>query len=385
MCTRGYRIRPNLKAAKDTEGDGVLMRVMRGGRCLFRRVLVAGFVVAVLAVMALCVVSARAQDSPAADAPPQPDKNVPAVQEPAQQAPQQAAQQAAPVQAAAQEAAGPVGGVPDVFEVRIPAEQMAFLSGMAGVQSGDVIRDKQFKRLMKQFVPTGEFHYGRDMGMDDALHMVMDSSRVPAQVQDGRYFTIAGSGGPYLAGRAMLWIDMKEGIGIGAFYFHPTNGEPTPSVAVFSRQVKEKALGMTDMPEAFADDESAWAQGSRVPALTTRYFITGSNMRVLLEHDEDYCSGGNLNLVPQGEACEQMDADAADLDEVAAYYLDQVHYRMNATAWMIGPDQVAWIGVRDRTCGGVADPLGCRIRVTREHVHVLTGRPGPGPHPVGRR
>lgn len=363
------------------------MRAMRGGVWVFRRF---GFGAALLVVMALCVVSARAQDSPTADAPPQPDKNVPAAQEPAQPA---AVNQGpvAPVAGTQAPVQAPVGGVPDVFVNRIPADQMAFLSGMAGTRSGDVIRDKQFKRLMKDFVPTGEFHYGRDMGLDDALHMVMDSSRVPAQIHDGRYFTIAGSGGPYLAGRALVWIDMKEGVGIGAFYFHPTNGEPTPSVAVFSRQVKEKALGMTDMPEEFGDDLTAWSGGSGVPALTTRYFITGGNMRVLLEHDEDYCSGGNLNLVPQGEACEQMDADAADLDEVAAYYLDQVHYRMNATAWMIGPDQVAWIGMRDRTCGGVVDPLGCRIRVTREHVHVLTGRPGPRPrpgptpHPVGHK
>jgi hypothetical protein len=358
------------------------MRAMCGGVCLFRRLWVAGFWAAVAAVIVLCVVSARAQDSPTADAPPQPDKNVPAVQQPAQQA----VEQTAPVgQPQVQAQSAPAGGVPDVFVNRIPADQMAFLSGMAGARSGDVIRDKQFKKMMKSFVPTGEFHYGRDMGLDDALHMVMDKSLVPAQIHDGRYFTIAGSGGPYLAGRAVVWIDMKEGVGIGAFYFHPTNGEPTPSVAVFSRQVKEKALGMTDMPEAFAEDLNAWAEGSRVPALTTRYFITGSNMRVLLEHDEDYCSGGALNLVPQGEACEQMDADAADLDEVAAYYLDQVHYRMNATAWMIGPDQVAWIGVRDRTCGGVADALGCRIRVTREHTRRITGRPAPRPHPVGRR
>ena len=327
------------------------MRTVRSSVCVFRRLWVVGFVAAVVTVMAFCVVSARAQDSPTTDAPPQPDKNVPVMQQPAPvERPE--------VQGPAQDQVAPAGGVPDVFESRIPADQMAFLSGMAGARSGDVIRDKQFKRLMKSFVPTGEFHYGRDMGLDDALQMVIDGSRVPAQIHDGRYFTIAGSGGPYLAGRAMVWIDMKEGVGIGAFYFHPTNGEPTPSVAVFSRQVKEKALGMTDMPEPFAEDLNAWAEGSRVPALTTRYFITGSNMRVLLEHDEDYCSGTNLSLVPQGELCEQMDADAADLDEVAAYYLDQVHYRMNATAWMIGPDQVAWIGVRDRTCGGVADPSG---------------------------
>jgi hypothetical protein len=356
------------------------MGTERGGLCAFRRVGAVGFLVAVTVVMVLCVASARAQDSPSTDAPPEPDKSVPVVREPAPvERPQ--------VQAPAVDQAVPQGGVPAVFENRIPADQMAFLTGLAGASSNEVIHDKQFKKLMKFFVPNCEFHYGRDMGLDESLHMVMDGSRVPAQIREGRYFTIAGATGPYLGGRAMIWIDMKEGIGLGAFYFHPVNGEPTPTVAVFSRQVKDKALGMSDLPEAFAEDLDAWAGGSNVPALTTRYFLTGSNMRVLLEHDEDYCSGANLNFVPQGEPCEQMDADAADTDEVAAYYLDQVHYRTNATAWMIGPDQVAWIGVRDRTCGGVVDPLGCRIRVTREHTRVLTGRPmpRPGPHPVAHR
>jgi uncharacterized protein YecT (DUF1311 family) len=156
---------------------------------------------------------------------------------------------------------------------------------------------------------------------------------------------------------------------------------------VFSRQVKEKAIGMSDLPPGFADDLGLWAGGSRIPAVTTRYFLTGTNKRILLEHDEDYCLPGNT--AAGGGDCQQMDADAADADEVAAYYLEQVHYATNATAWMIGPDQVAWLDVRERTCGGVLDPLGCRIRVTREHARVITGRPMPrpvsGPHPVGHR
>jgi hypothetical protein len=42
------------------------------------------------------------------------------------------------------------------------------------------------------------------------------------------------------------------------------------------------------------------------------------------------------------EACEQMNADAADMDVTAAYYLEQTHHATNATAWMIeGDDQVA--------------------------------------------
>jgi hypothetical protein len=66
-----------------------------------------------------------------------------------------------------------------------------------------------------------------------------------------------------------------------------------------------------------------------------------------------------------------MDADAADVDETAAYYLDQVHYATNATAWMVGPDQVAWLQVRANTCSGAANPLGCRILVTRTHTRLL--------------
>ncbi len=256
------------------------MRMVGSSVCGFRRMWISDFWCAVALVMALSVATATAQDSPSTDAPPQPDKDVPMVQ-----------QEAAPVerpqvQAPAVDQGAPQGSGLDLFVSRIPTDEMAFLNGLAGASSNDVIRDKQFKKLMKFFVPSCEFHYGRDMGLDAALHMVMEGSRVPAQIREGRYFTIAGSNGPYLVGRAMIWIDMKEGIGLGAFYFHPTNGEPTPSVAVFSRQVKDKALGMSDLPPAFGEDLAAWAGGSMVPAVTTRYFLTGSNMRVLLEHDE---------------------------------------------------------------------------------------------------
>jgi len=56
------------------------------------------------------------------------------------------------------------------------------------------------------------------------------------------------------------------------------------------------------------------------------------------------------------------------------YYLNQVDYTTNATAWMIGGDQVACVQVRDNSCLGVADPLGCRIRVTRVHIRMIIYR-----------
>jgi len=70
-----------------------------------------------------------------------------------------------------------------------------------------------------------------------------------------------------------------------------------------------------------------------------------------------------------------MNAEAADIDLTAAYYLDQVHYSPNATAWMIvGTEQVSWIRVRDDTCRIGPEPLRCRIRMTRERTHLIIHR-----------
>lgn len=270
-----------------------------------------------------------------------------------------------------------------IFLKPIPADQLAFLNQFSGVAAKDVFRDKQFRRLMKAFVPDCMFHYGRDMPLSDALQIVFEGSRVQAQVRDGRYFSLSGLSGTYLDGRGFLWVDMQDGIGLGGFYFHPTNGEPTPSVNIFSRQVKEETLGLSELPPAFAEDFIRWTEESRVPPVTTRYFLTGSNKKILLEHDEDFCTPVN-GTVPAGNDCVVMDADAADLDLNAAYYLEQTHHATNATAWMItGQDQVAWLQVRANTCGAGPDPLGCRIRMTHERTAVIIRR-GPVVHPPHR-
>ncbi|HTU34723.1 MAG TPA: hypothetical protein VMF66_13055 [Candidatus Acidoferrum sp.] len=294
---------------------------------------------------------------------------------------EQAAVQSPP-QAAAQQPQGPVSQYDEsIFEKRIPAEQTAFLTGFAQAPSGTVVRDKQFRKLMHSFVPDCIFHYGRDMSLPDALDMMLNNSFQPVVIRRGQYVTVAGRPGPYLKGRAFLWIDTREGIGLGGFFFHPTNGEPTPSVAVFSRQVKtqDKSLGISQLPPEFVNDLNKWSDATGLPTLTTTYFITGSNKRILLEHDEDYCATGSTTPLSSADACEQMNADAADLDLTAAYYLREVNYATNATAWMIPGDQTAWIGVRNSACGSMADPLACRIRMTREHVHVIVGRVPP-PH-----
>lgn len=261
--------------------------------------------------------------------------------------------------------------------------QLSFLTQSANDSSGELYRSHEFRKLMKNFVPDCLFHFGRDMPLGDALDLLLTNSADPVIVRQGRYVMLSGSGDPYHQAHALLWIDMQDGIGLGAFFFHPHNGEPTPTVAVFSRQVKETTIAMSQLPPDFAADLARWTAEEQIAPITTRYFLTGNNKRILLEHDEDYCALGDGTLAPPGSGCEQMNADAADIDETAAYYLDQVHYATNATAWMIGADQVAWLQVRTNTCGGVADPIGCRIRITREHTHQIIHR-GPMPRPIRR-
>ncbi|HEY2392595.1 MAG TPA: hypothetical protein VGK22_15575 [Candidatus Angelobacter sp.] len=258
-----------------------------------------------------------------------------------------------------------------VFQNPIPADQLTFLKQFEGMPADKLIRDKQFRKLMRSFVPDCMFHYGHDMPLAEALDTVFKGSSLPVKIHDGRYLVVAGPMGPYLAGKGFMWIDMQEGIALGGFYFHPTNGEPTPAVNVFSKQLKDEFLSMGQLPAAFAEELTEWSAESRVPAVTTRYFISGVNQKILLEHDEDYCNAPDGGA--RGRDCQQMNADAADFDVNAAYYLDQTHHATNATAWMISQDQIAWTRVRDNTCRIGVDPLLCRIRITREHVHVVIG------------
>lgn len=270
---------------------------------------------------------------------------------------------------------------PSLFQKRIPPAQLAFLTQYAGAPAGELYKDKQFRNLMHAFVPSCTFHYGSDKSLTDALDEVIKGSSEPVRIRDNRYVLLGGHQGAYLNGKGFLWIDMQEGIGLGGFYFHPTNGEPTPSVNVFSRQVlKEALLDWSELPPAFNQDMASWTQADRVPPLTTRYFITGSDKKILLEHDEDFCFS-------EFRDCDQMNEDASDLDVNAAIYLEQTHYVTNATAWMItDPDQEIWIGVRNHTCGSVIDPLACHIRMTRERTHVILHAPPPRPlpHPIHR-
>jgi uncharacterized protein YecT (DUF1311 family) len=315
---------------------------------------------------------ALAQLVPDPNAPPQPDAT-PAAQAPA------ADQAPAPATAPAPEsqpALPPPGPPPPAnFQKLIPADQLAFLNDYANQPARNLLKDKRFHRLRKEDISSTEYHYGRDMSLSDAVDTVLDGSMQPVRVRDGRFVTVEGSNGPYLGGRGMLWFDMRTGVALGAFYFHPTNGEPTPTVTVFSQQLTDRELAMGQLPGPFEDDLEQWMTDTRIAEVTPRYFIPENGKKYVLEHDEDYCWHPPGTPEPDPDDCQQMNADAADDDMNAAYFMQETGNAANATAWMLGPDQVAWLEVRDRTCG----PRGyaCRVRITRQRTRVLLGHPEP--------
>jgi uncharacterized protein YecT (DUF1311 family) len=220
-----------------------------------------------------------------------------------------------------------------LFQNRIPAPALGFLTQFNGAPSGDLYRDRQFKHIVGSNIPNCMFHYGRDMPLSDALDNVLPHSQVPVQIRDNRYVLVSG-------------------------------------------ETKDRSIAISQLPPAFQNDLIQWSTQSGVAPVTTRYFLTGNDKRILLEHNEDYCAPGpDPNAVPPApDVCTEMNADAAEVDMNAAYYLEQVNYATNATAWMIqGDDQAAWIAIRDRTCVG-PNPLPCRIRMTRERTRVIVTR-----------
>jgi len=219
------------------------------------------------------------------------------------------------------------------------------------------------------------------MPLTEALDDVLSGSPLPVNVRDGRYVTVMGMQGPYLRGRGFLWFDLQEGIALGGFYFTPTNGEPTPTLTVFSRQLKQTSLALSELPRAFADDLSQWSAVSSIPAISPRYFIPENGKKYVLEHDGDYCWHPAGTPAPPAGDCMQANLDAANADMDAAYFMKETHNAANATAWMLDPEQTAWLAVRASTCVGPY-ALGCRIRMTRERTRVILGPRMPRPRPM---
>jgi uncharacterized protein YecT (DUF1311 family) len=274
---------------------------------------------------------------------------------------------------------------PAVLENLVSPAQLGFLNDYANDTPESLLKDKRFKNALKQAIPHTEYHYGTDKSLQDASEELLHTRAIPITVREHRFVTISTRGGSYLAGKTMMWFDMQSGMALGSIYFHPTNGEPTPTLTVFSRQLTDTDLSMGQLPPEFVSDLVEWERGTGISAISPRYFIPANGKKYVLMHDEDYCFHDADEPAPEG--CEQDNAHAADADMNAAYFMEETHNAANATAWMLEPDQIEWLAVRDRTCG--FNGFACRIAITRRRTAVLVGHPVPvprgGPPRIGRR
>jgi hypothetical protein len=272
---------------------------------------------------------------------------------------------------------------PDAVVIQKPlaSDQLTFINDFAGRSSRDAVKDGKYRKLIHTVVPDAPYHYHRDMPLSDALETVLTNAPLPVEIRDGRYAMVSSETERGGGGTGFLWTDMHDGIALGGFSFHPTNGEPTPTLTIFSKQIKDESLELNQLPAAFAEDMNRWSAGTGVPQVITRYFINSAGMKIVLEHDEDYCVDTDRSLAPPSDICGQMNEDAANVDMEAAYFMERTGYASNATARMAAEsDQTVWIRLRDETCKEGPERLKCRIRMTHERTRVLIGRrhtPGP--------
>ncbi len=273
----------------------------------------------------------------------------------------------------AQPAPPPLPPQPAVFHDLIPAGELGFLADYDGKMPKEIERDKRFRQLEKLITPPTYYFYHRDKELSDARDEVLDEAPMPISVRDGRYVMVASAGGPNqnMQGRGFIWIDMQTGIGLGGIYFKPSNGEPTPTLAIFSRQLTDTYLGMSQLPPEFLVDLNQWALIAKVHATSPRYFIPANKKKYALIHDGDYCAHTAGAPAPPEDECQEMNAEAADADLEAAWFMKETGHLSDATAFLLEPDFGSWMALRQRTCGA---GLACRIVFTRRQTQQVLGR-----------
>lgn len=212
---------------------------------------------------------------------------------------------------------------------------LELLTQYAGQPANDLVRQQGFRNLLTEVVPYVPFHLGADIPLPDALRIFFSASTSPLEIRDGRYAMLNGVRGMGGRGRAFLWADMQEGIALAGIFFYPSNGEPSPTLTIFSRQVGQAPLGMNRFPAAFVRDLNQWQEAEGVPPVTTRYFINALGEKTVLVHDEDFCSSRTGMPAPASDVCKQMNSDAKAIDTEATAFLKQTHSASNATARMI--------------------------------------------------
>ncbi len=222
------------------------------------------------------------------------------------------------------------------FTKLIASTQLAFLNDYAGRAVDNADGKQKVKTLVGMVAPYTPYHYGVDFPLPQVISTLLLNEPQPIEIRDGRYAIITGVRNAIHSRRGLLWIDMRKGIALGAIFFDPSNGEPSPTLTIFSEQLDRRSVRMSQFPGAFTEDLQRWAATAGIPPVTTRYFIGATGEKTVLAHDENFCARtqGQAGL-PDKSVCREMNAKAALIDTTATRFMEQTHNASNATVRMI--------------------------------------------------
>lgn len=216
----------------------------------------------------------------------------------------------------------------------ISKDERQMLRETVGRRAYELMSDERVLRVVDEVVPYEPIHIGVDEPLTQALEGTLRRSTLPVTLRDGRYLmlskvreTVPSSTPQSGRGRGFLWVDLETGMAIGGIYFYPTNGEPTPTLTLFSKQVGDRTAGMRALPAAFRQDLKAWGAIWNMPAMVTvtQYFIHREGRKTVLAHDE----ACDPSLA--AAECTKQRAAAAEVDRRAMEYVSRTRYMPNAT------------------------------------------------------
>jgi hypothetical protein len=244
---------------------------------------------------------------------------------------------------------------------------IAWLKAYADRTTFEVKSDSRFEKTIVAATPLTVFHLGADVPLPVAIISTLSGPAFPVQLRDGRYLTIFAQRTARGGGESFYWFDLQNGITFGGIYFRPTNGEPTPSLTIFSGQVGDRVNKETQLPPAFLRDLEAWRAARNVPAAVVRYFVNGAAWKSPLLHDSDACAAKNAS-----DACQTLNERAAELDMQAGLYLLRSRYAEGtSTVTQLDAAQQQWLTSRQTSCANKSDAAGCMAQMTRARAQEI--------------
>jgi uncharacterized protein YecT (DUF1311 family) len=277
--------------------------------------------------------------------------------------------------------AGAVGQTPScgpaITCTALDPSRVAWLKELIGESTHAAALAGHFDDLINDVAPDAVYHLGVDMPFSAALRIVLHGAGEPITARANRYVSLSACDSPACTrARVLLWSDLDTGLEIGAIDFAPSNGEPTPTLTIFSRQVMDAVTRRVQLPAGFIEDLATWSRGSRRRGGSTpaRYFVNHAGLKTVVMHDEDNCHGADQSALA-ATLCASMNLDAADQDVAAAYYV-LLNTFPDGTPMRaaLKTDEDKWVADRRTTCGAGSDgpAIACRIKAARERAGTLT-------------